>query len=468
MADPDRPEPQAHLSVWDAVAIVVGLVIGIGIFRAPSYVAAGVGSEWMFMLVWVVGGLITWVGALCYAELAAAHPHAGGEYHFLSRAYGTSVAMMFGWARCTVIQTGSIAAVAYLLGDYAAHAVPLGAHGPALYAAFAVIVLTVVNVVGTAQGKNLQIVVTLLQIGVMLAIILFGLFGSAPPRELAEPAVAPQTAALGMAMIFVLLTYGGWNEASYLTGELKDAPRNIAKVLTRGTAILVVLYVLANYALLSVLGLEGLRASDAAAADMMRLAVGPLGDTVVTLAIVVAAISTLNATMFTGARAFYAMGRDMTVMRWLGDWDHRRRTPVNGQILQAVMALALIGLGAVTQDGFKAMVDYTAPVFWLFLLLVGVALFVLRWRQPQRALPYKVPLYPLTPIVFCLTSLAMLYASVAYTGAAALVGVGVLLVGAPILLFKSARSVDPVPHLPNPSEASLVFIKPPRPPGDLP
>ncbi len=465
MADHDRPEPQAHLSVWDAVAIVVGLVIGIGIFRAPSYVAAGVSSEWMFMLVWVVGGLITWVGALCYAELAAAHPHAGGEYHFLSRAYGTSVAMMFGWARCTIIQTGSIAAVAYLLGDYAARAVPLGEYGPALYAALSVIVLTAVNVLGTAQGKNLQIVVTVLQIGAMLAIIVFGLFGAAPPVAPVEPTVAPQTAALGMAMIFVLLTYGGWNEASYLTGELKDAPRNIARVLTLGTAILVGLYVLANFALLSVLGLEGLRNSDAVAADMMRLAAGPMGETIVTLAIVVAAISTLNATIFTGARAFYAMGRDLTVMRWMGEWDHRRHTPVNGQILQAVMALALIGLGAVTHDGFKAMVDYTAPVFWLFLLLVGIALFVLRWRQPHRVLPYKVPLYPLTPIVFCLTSLYMLYASVVYTGAAALVGVGVLLIGAPILLFKSARTVD---ALPNPSEVSLAFIKPPRPPGDLP
>lgn len=465
MADRDRPEPQAHLSVWDAVAIVVGLVIGIGIFRAPSFVAAGVSSEWMFMLVWVVGGLITWVGALCYAELAAAHPHAGGEYHFLARAYGTSVAMLFGWARCTVIQTGSIAAVAFLLGDYAARVLPIGPHGPALYAALSVIVLTAVNVVGTAQGKNLQIVVTLLQIGAMLAIIVFGLFGAAPPRELAEPTVPPQTAALGMAMIFVLLTYGGWNEAAYLTGELKDAPRNIARVLTLGTAILVVLYVLANFALLSVLGLDGLRSSDAVAADMMHLAAGPVGETIVTLAIVVAAISTLNATIFTGARAFYAMGRDMTVMRWVGEWDHRRRTPVNGQLLQAAMALALIGLGAVTHDGFKAMVDYTAPVFWLFLLLVGVALFVLRWRQPQRALPYKVPLYPFTPIVFCLTSLTMLYASVVYTGAAALVGVGVLLAGAPILLFKSGRPLEHVPHEP---EASLVLLKRPHQSGDLP
>lgn len=466
MAEHDRPEPQAHLSVFDAVAIVVGLVVGIGIFRTPSIVASGVGSEWMFILVWVIGGLVTLVGALCYAELSAAHPHAGGEYHFLSRAYGRSVAMMFGWARCTVIQTGSIAAVAFLLGDYVAQVVPLGPYGPALYAALSVIVLTAVNVAGATQGKNLQIVVTLVQVGAMVAIILAGLLGSPEPAERTELTVPPETAALGMAMIFVLLTYGGWNEAAYLSGELKDAPRNIARVLTLGTALLVTLYVLANLALLSVLGLDGLRASDAVAADMMRVAVGPSGELVVTLAIVVAAISTLNATIFTGARAFYAMAHDMTVMRWVGVWDRRGRTPANGQILQAAIALALIALGSVTRDGFKAMVDYTAPVFWMFLLMVGLALFVLRWRHPHRALPFRVPFYPLTPILFCVTSAYMLYASLVYTGVAALVGLGVLVVGAPILLFKCNRShEDAAREHAAPIDAAL--FKRPHQPGDL-
>ncbi len=436
MAAVERSEPQAQLSVFDAVAIMVGLVVGIGIFRTPSIVAGGVSSEGMFILVWVLGGLITLIGALCYAELAAAHPHAGGEYHFLSRAYGRSVAMMFGWARCAVIQTGSIALVAFLLGDYMAQAVPIGPHGPAIYAALSVVVLTAVNVIGTAEGKNLQIVVTFIQLGAMLAIIAFGFLGPAAPAAVAEPVVSPPAAALGMAMIFVLLTYGGWNDAAYLTGELRDAPRNIAKVLTLGTALLVALYVLANMALLSILGLDGLRASDAVAADMMRVAAGPSGERLVTLAIVVAAISTLNATIFTGARVFYAMARDLTVMRWMGVWDGRGKTPANGQIVQGAIALALIGMGSLARDGFKAMVDYTAPVFWMFLLMVGLSLFVLRRREPQRMLPFKVPLYPLTPILFCLTCAYMLYASLVHTGAAALVGLGVLLAGAPILLFK--------------------------------
>jgi len=436
------------LTRFDAVVIMVGLVVGIGIFGTPSLVAANVDSEFAFIAVWLVGGLITLIGALCYAELSAAHPHAGGEYHFLSRAYGKPIAMLFGWARGTVIQTGAIAGVAFVLGDYAAQIVPLGPYGPSLYAAISIIVFTGVNVVGTLQSKALQIAMTTVEIGAITAIILFGLFGSSEPPPPAT-ALPPGSAALGMAMIFVLLTYGGWNEAAYLTGELKDAPRNIAKVLMLGTLILVILYVLANVALLSILGLEGLRASDAVAADMMRRVAGPAGAIIVSIAIVVAAISTLNATIFTGARVYYAMARDVTLLPSVGKWDERGKTPANGLILQAIVALMLVAIGAVTRDGFKAMVEYTAPVFWGFLLLVGIGLIVLRIREPKRELPYKVPLYPLTPILFCLTCGYMLHASIAYTGVASLVGLGVLAAGTPLLLFRRKdASADTSPAAP--------------------
>ena len=439
-----RPQPQ--ISVFDAVVIMVGIVVGIGIFRTPSIVAANVSSEWMFILVWVLGGLITLIGALCYSELSAAHPHAGGEYHFLSRAYGRSPAMMFGWARCTVIQTGAIAAVAFMLGDYMSQLIPLGPYGPAIYAALSVIVLTAVNVIGTAEGKNLQIIVTFIVFAAIAGIVLFGFFGSGGTADAVTSTTTPADAALGMAMIFVLLTYGGWNEAAYLTGELDDAPRNIARVLVMGTGILVTLYVLTNLALLSILGLDGIRGSDAVAADMMRVVAGPTGEVIVTLAIVVAAISTLNATIFTGSRVFYAMADDMTIMRWMGVWDGRGKTPANGLLAQAGIALALIALGTFTRDGFKAMVDYTAPVFWFFLLLVGVSVFVLRRRFPQRVLPYRVPFYPVTPALFCLVCMYMLYSSVMYTGIAGLIGVAVLVAGLPILLFRKTGISDAVTH----------------------
>lgn len=435
-----RPQPQ--ISVFDAVTIMVGMVVGIGIFRTPSIVASNVSSEWMFIAVWIAGGLVTLVGALCYSELSAAHPHAGGEYHFLSRAYGRACAMMFGWARCTVIQTGAIAAVAFMLGDYLSQLVPLGPYGPAIYAALAIILLTAVNIIGTAEGKNLQIIVTLLEVSAVAGIILFGFYASGSAAEPVAPSTTPENAALGIAMIFVLLTYGGWNETAYLTGELNDAPRNIAKVLVIGTLILVSLYVAANMALLAILGLEGIRASDAVAADMMRAVTGAPGEIIVTLAIVVAAISTLNATIFTGARVFYAMSNDMTIFKWLSIWNPRGKTPANGLLTQGGIALALVALGTFTRDGFEAMVNYTAPVFWFFLLLVGAAVFVLRTRFPDRELPYRVPLYPLTPILFCLTCLYMLYSSIVYTGVAGLTGLAVLVAGLPLLLFRKSEDGD--------------------------
>jgi len=427
---------RAQLSVFDAVTLMVGLVVGIGIFRTPSIVAANVDSEWAFMLVWVAGGLATLIGALCYAELSAASPNAGGEYHFLSRAYGVRVAILFGWARCTVIQTGAIAAVAFVLGDYAAQLLPLGTYGAGIYAALGVGVLTAINMLSTPDSKRLQILVTWLQVSVIVVMILAGLFSDTAALAPASAAAPSASSALGLAMIFVLLTYGGWNEAAYLAGELRDARRTILRVLVLGTTVLVTLYVLFSWALLSVLGLDGVRQSDAVAADMMRAVAGSTGQWAVTVAVVLAAISTLNATIFTGARAFYAMGKDLTPLRWVGVWNARGSTPRNSLAVQGGMALLLIGVGMATRDGFKTMVDYTAPVFWGFLLLVGLAVFVLRWREPTAQRPYQVPLYPLPPVLFGLICAYMLHASISYTGRAAWIGLVVLAAGSPLLWFR--------------------------------
>jgi amino acid transporter len=446
MQQASQADPQPTLSVFDAVTIMVGIVVGIGIFKTPALIAGNVESEAAFLGVWVAGGLVTLIGALCYAELAAAHPHAGGEYHFLGRAYGRSMAVLFGWARGSVIQTGAIAAVAFVLGDYAAQIVPIGAYGPAIYAALAIIALTGLNVAGTLQSKTLQIAVTFVEVGLIAAIILWGFLGSAGD---VAPAVstAPESAALGMAMIFVLLTYGGWNEAAYLSGELRNPGRNMARVLVIGTAILVALYLMANAALLAILGLDGLRGSQAVATDMMRLVAGDAGAFIVSLAIVVAALSTLNATIFTGARVYFAMARDVTLLPRVGEWDPRGRAPANGLLAQGAVALLLVAFGAASRDGFQAMVDYSAPVFWAFLFLVGLALPILRRREPSRVLPFRVPLYPLTPALFCLSCLYMLHASLAYTGNGAFIGLGVVLAGLPLLLFqrRAERPLGPAP-----------------------
>lgn len=440
---PNRPDaaPRPTLSVVDGVLITVGIVIGVGIFKTPSLVASGVTSEWAFIGVWLLGGLVTLVGALSYAELAAAHPHAGGEYHFLSRAYGRSLAVLFGWARGTVIQTGAIAAVAFVYGDYAQVVLPLGPHGAAIHAGLAIAAFTALNYVGSIESKRAQIILETLTLLTLAIVVLVGVLSGAK----APPPAAPSSGsgALGMAMIFVLLTYGGWNEAAYLSAEMKDPQRNMVRVLVLATIAVTGIYVAVNAAFLSVFGLEGLRASKAVGADMMRLAAGDTGAILLSLCVVVAALSTLNATIFTGARVYYAMGKDLPLLPRLGLWDPRGHNPANAILLQGVIALGLVVFGAATRGGFQAMVDYTAPVFWFFLLMVGGAVFILRQREPNRTLPFRVPLYPLTPALFCATCLYMLYSSVAYTGTGAFVGIAVVLAGLPLVLLSRPRR--PVP-----------------------
>jgi amino acid transporter len=197
-----------------------------------------------------------------------------------------------------------------------------------------------------------------------------------------------------------------------------------------------------NLAYLHAFGLQGLRAAEAPAAELMRAAAGGLGAAMLSITVCAAAVSTLNATLFTGARVYYALGRDLPALQRLGAWDERGDNPRVGILVQGAIALALVVFGAATRDGFQAMVDYTAPVFWFFMLLVGVSLFLLRWRDGDRQRPFRVPLYPVTPLLFCLTAAYLLYSSLAYTGYGALIGVAVLAIGAPLVwIGRSARAL---------------------------
>jgi amino acid transporter len=416
--------------------MVVGIVIGSGIFRLPSLVAGNVDTPTLFLLLWVAGGVISFIGALVYAELASAFPSAGGDYHFLMRAYGRPAAFLFAWARMTVMQTGSIALVAFVFGDYAGQLIPLGPYGSAVYAAGAIVLLTTLNIVGTWQGKWAQNILTTL--------IVIGLFGAVAAALSAEPA-APTTGgegtvAVGGAMILVLLTYGGWNEAAYLSGEIRDVRRNMVRALLLGLGVVTLIYVAVNYAYLRVLGLEGMRMSDAVGADLMRVTLGETGAAVLSLLVVSASLSTLNATIFTGARTNYALGRDFPLFQYLGRWKPRGETPANALLVQGAIALALVVLGAsVARGGVQTMVDYTAPVFWFFFLLTGIALFVLRRQAPEGQEPFRVPLYPVTPLAFCATCAYMLYSSVTFTGPGAAVGVAIVLAGLPVLVWASRK-----------------------------
>ncbi|HEX4927443.1 MAG TPA: amino acid permease [Burkholderiales bacterium] len=403
-------QPLALLSVFDGIVLVCGMVIGAGIFKAPSIVAGNSASVGAFLFAWVLGGAVSLCGALVYAELAARYPETGGEYAFLARGWGRGVGFLFAWSRMTVIQTGAIAAVAFVFGDYASEIWRLGDKSSAIYAALAVVALTALNVAGTMQSKWLQRLMQVALFGGLALIGIAGLAAGAPPSS---AAAASGGGSFGLAMIFVLLTYGGWNEAAYLAGELRDAKRNMMRVLIGGILAVTALYLLVNLGYLAALGLDGMRSSKAVAADVMRAVTGEKGAVLLALLVCLAAVTTMNAAIFTGARTNYALGRDFRAFAGLGRWRESGSTPANALLLQGAITLVLVGAGSLTPDGFSAMVAYTAPVFWTFFYLTATTLFLFRDQNGERP-AFRTPLYPHIPIAFTVMCAYMLYSSIDY------------------------------------------------------
>jgi APA family basic amino acid/polyamine antiporter len=438
--------PKQILSLYDCVAIIVGLVIGTGIFSFPSIVAGVLGQTDAILMVWLAGGIVSIIGALCYAELATAYPSAGGEYHFLTRAYGANVGFMFAWARLTVIQSGSIALFAFIFGDYATQMVSLGPYSSSIYAALTIVLLTALNLSGVRQTTNFQsvlFVATMCGLGVLILASVLG-----TPSEAIAPTQAPQPltmAGIGTAMLLVLLTFGGWNEAAYISAEVKNPKRNMVRALLIAITIITVIYMAVNFAYLAVLGPEGMAASKAIAADVMRAAFGDVGAVVMTFIVLVLILDNTNITLFTGARSAYALGRDFSLFRALAKWDEARGVPTRGVLFQSAIALAIVFFGAFARQSVQTVVDYLQPVFWVFFLLTGLSLFVLRQKNPSAELPFRVPLYPVTPALFCLTCAYMLYSSLSYAAVGALAGLGVLALGLPLLWFarQSRNTADP-------------------------
>lgn len=437
----DRPGgPTVPLGVFDAGLIIVGVVVGAGIFALPSMVAANTGSAESFAWAWILGGIVSLAGALCYAELTTTYPHSGGEHHFLRRALGRGTGVLFGWSRLSVLQTGSIAIQAFIVGDYATRLAPIGAGSAAIYAGVTVVLLTGINLLGLQHGKWTQITLGAATCLGVLLVAATGLFGTADPMipVPTDRGAASGTPAFGLAMVFVLLAFGGWNEAAYVSADVSR--RNMVRALIGGIGAITIIYLLVNLAYLRGLGLEGIAGSKAVAADLVERMAGANLAAITSGIIAIAALSTMNATIITGGRSNFALGRELSIFRAIGRADGARGAPRNALLVQGAITLLLISLGALTRDGFVAIVEYTAPVFWFFFLLVGVSLFVLRRKDRNRPRPFRVPLYPLTPLIFCGMCVYMIRSSLAYTGVGALVGVGVLVAGVPLLWLGRSRA----------------------------
>jgi amino acid transporter len=322
--------------------------------------------------------------------------------------------------------------------------VNLGAHSPAIWAAVVVVVLTGVNYVGIREGKATQNIFTVLEVGGLVLIIVAGLF-------LAPPAAAPAAAAaagsgpwymgagLATAMLFVLFTYGGWNDAAYISAEVHDRDRNMVRALLLAIGLVTVVYFLVNLAYVKGLGHAAMARSDAVAADLLKVVWGATGEKIISVVVVVAALTSVNGSIIVGARSNYALGRDWPVLGYLGRWDEASGSPRAAMLVQGVIALALVAFGAIQQTGFKGLVEYSLPVFWGFFMLTGIALFVLRRKEPNAPRPFRVPLYPVLPAVFVAVCAWLLYKSIEYHRTHALWGLAVLAVGGIVMLVGGRR-----------------------------
>lgn len=452
--------PRRHLAVRHAVSVCVGMVIGAGIFKTSPMVAASLPSEQSLYLAWALGGVLSFVGALCFAELASAFPDAGGDYHFLRLAFGPRTGYLFAWSRFAVIHTGSMALLAFVFGDYLGQVVRLQDWlGPALvpyapdvsatFAAMAIVVLTLLNLRGMRVGLGTQVglmglvICGLLALGGAAAWLAWQ--GVAPMLPLTVPRRSDHTE-IGTAFVFVFLAYGGWSDAATLSAEMRDDRRGIVHALLLGLLTVTLLYLLANAAYLRGLGLDGLATSQAPAADLMRLAFGPAGELLMVAAVATTSVTVMNATLMAGARTAYAAARDLQDERLIGGslgrrlaaWESSRSIPPAALVAIGIVALALVGLGTLTRGGFATMVDYLSPVYWGFLTLSGAALLRLRRLLPHAARPFRVPLYPWLPLLFCACSACLLVASLLYVKSGALVGLAVLGAGVLPLLRRRA------------------------------
>jgi len=416
-----RITPKKELSLFDSTCIIVGIIIGAGIYENAPLIAAGA-TGWAGVLgIWLLGGLVALVGALCYAELATAYPYQGGDYVYLTKAYGKGAGHFFGWSQLAIVRPGDIALMTFVFARYAETLYKPFEGAQVLYAAIAVGLLTLINVLGVKQGKWTQNLLTVIKTVGLLAIVIAGL---AAPGASAAPAQPEkfEMGAFSLALILVMWTLGGWNEIAYVAAEVKRPQRNIFRAVVLGTAGVTALYLLVNVAFLRALGHAGLVASKAVAVDTLATLLPDAAGRAISVLICISALGAANGLIFTGARISYALGADHTVFRGLGKWHPRLGTPVGALVAQGCISLAII----LAARSFIDTIVYTAPVFWLFLLATALSLFVLRRKEPQTPRPHKVAGYPVTPIVFCACCAFMAYSSITFALANKRVGVLIL------------------------------------------
>jgi basic amino acid/polyamine antiporter, APA family len=433
----DAPKPRRQLGLFDAIMLVMGGIVGAGIFANPSEVAHRVHTPFLILGVWVLGGFIAMCGAFIWAELATRLPAAaGGQYVYLREVYHPAVAFVYGWGLLLVTQTGGMAAVAVIFSSYL-RALTGVTWSDSVIAAAVLFMLTGINCLGARAGSNVQSALMLLKIASLAALVVLGFAlggGSLKSGPLfAQPVSFGLLKGIGSAMVPIAFAYGGWQTATFVAGEMRDARHDLSRGLLIGVAAVVGLYLAVNFACLRALGPAGLDATATPASDVMRIALGERGAQWIAAAIAISTLGFLSQSMLTAPRVYYAMARDGLFFQSVGKLSPRSRAPVVAIILQGVAAIVIACSGT-----YGEILNFEVTVDFIFFGMTAASLFILRRAQIGSDTPiYRVPGHPFTTILFVLSCAGIVGSAIVASPANSAIALCIMLAGLPVYYYWS-------------------------------
>lgn len=437
----DTTDLKRSLGFTDLSLITMGTVIGSGIYLVPSLVLQQTGGTTSLALaVWAIAGILSLLGALTYAELGAMKPEAGGLYAYLRDAFGPLTAFLYGWASFVVIASGSIAALAVAFANYLKPLLPFAVPGPVI-SVVVILIVGAINVRGTRGSATVQNWTTGAKVGALLVLSLLLIVkgsGGSPGATIATPPNGSLAAGLGAAMIGVLWAYEGWQYVTFSAGEARDPQRTFPRAISLATLSLIVLYMLANVGYVSALGPAGAANSTRVAADAIESVIGPIAGAIVSVLILVSIFSALNGIVLTAPRMYFAMSRDGLFFKRLGVVHPKFETPA-----VAIAVFSIWGAALAASGTFDQLLTYAVFTGWIFYGLGALAVFAFRKNEPNVARPFRVPGYPVTPVLFVIAAAALVLNTITTQPTRAAVGLGFVALGAPVFFIWRSRRSSP-------------------------
>jgi len=421
-----------EIGFLEAITVVIGMVIGSGIFFKPSIVFKNAGSPTIGILAWVAGGIITMASGLTIAEIAAAIPKTGGIFIYLKELYGEKWAFLFGWVQTVIYVPGSVAALAIVLATQATNFVPMSPLGQKLFAILMLLIITTANVLSTKLASKIQFVATIAKLIPIFIIIALGLInGTAHSFSLPVGATAAG-AGFGAAMLGTLWAYDGWVSVSNMAGELKDPKKDIPLSIIIGLGITIVVYVLFNLAIINVLPISSVVNSNKVASDVAGVLFGKSGSLFISAGIFISIFGALNGYLMTGVRIPFAMAQDKLLPydKFLGKVNQKYQTPLNSYIFVVVLTCVYIFSGS-----FNTLTDLVVFVLWIFFTMAVAGVFILRTKHKDLVRPYKVPFYPVVPLIGIIGGIYILISTLLTDTPKALIGIAITLIGLPVYWY---------------------------------